>query len=205
MELSLLDFAHNTLLGDTEKGKPDDSLFQKKYTLKDTGIPPRVLTHWRKEQLFLQDTRPGEHYLLDRTDLAWFKQLKVLRQFGLSLPALKQLKAMICPSVSIADLMHTPHGKEIAKGAFGPENEVFIQAAIQRKNDVRTGFQLNYLCYYLHAYTAEKELELRIRHDGTYLPYSRLKDITLMRNSGYASWMDEPYILIPISALNEAV
>ena len=201
----MLEHVHTILLDELHADALDERLYTPQRPLRDTGIPGRMLTHWRQQALFLRTAAPGEHLLLDDTDMAWFRLLQTLRRFGMSIPALRQLKAVLAPSVSLQDVVATPHGLEIMKGAFGPAAETYIQAAQYQPQD-KAVFQLNYLRYYLHTHSQKgNQLVLCIRHDGTYMPFAAKQNAKLQALSGYSDWMDEPHIRVPVSVLIEAV
>lgn len=78
-----------------------EKLRERKYTVKDTGIPYRLINHWEASKLMpegvLLDDRQKESSwrTFSLTEIAWLKVISRLRDFGLSLKQISKVKGWI--------------------------------------------------------------------------------------------------------------
>ncbi len=78
-----------------------DSLRERKYTTKDTGIPYRVISHWELNKLMPEGVKIDDRQkdsswrTFSLTEMAWLKIIAHLRNFGYSLKKIGAVKARI--------------------------------------------------------------------------------------------------------------
>lgn len=89
-------------------------LWERKYSLDDVGISPKNVFDWSKQGLLLDPVKPKGRRKYSIVEFVWLKLIVGLREFGLSLDAIRNLRGTLLELISFP---------EYYQAILDPENE----------------------------------------------------------------------------------
>lgn len=91
----------------TATNKLIEFMGKKRYTLNDIGLKSKQAFDWTKAGLFLEERESKFRRKYNAIEYVWLKIIKELREFGLSINAIKNLKSFLLKEVDMKEIINS--------------------------------------------------------------------------------------------------
>lgn len=170
---------------------------ERQYKVADAGISHRVLTHWKKEGLFVPPNSPGTYLKLNAIELSWLSLLQQLRQFGIPIKTLKHLRNNLMPEVEASQVAAIPEFKQLFKGVFGGATSQ-ISTALEITGNIRLNF---FEQLYIMHHTHQDDLSLFISSEGHCVPFLPGLEKQLTSMEAFREVTEDHHLVIKMNRL----
>lgn len=90
-------------------------LWDRRYTLDTIGISAKIVFDWSKQGLLLDLVKPRGRRKYSIVEFVWFKLIIGLREFGMSLESIRNVRAMLLETIKVTDMMDAIMNEPIEK------------------------------------------------------------------------------------------
>jgi DNA-binding transcriptional MerR regulator len=159
-----------------------DAITKDHLSVRDTGIPYRVINHWDEKGLIrFRRSSAGGNRKFSFADFIWIRLIHELRSFGVKLPVIKKIAKDLYEPLPMKELfegiMETPDLlKQIEDGPDKQDFIAFLKSGGQKEGDP-SFFEFNYLQILIaEAIATRSPISLLIFKDGEWFPFNKEKE-----------------------------
>jgi DNA-binding transcriptional MerR regulator len=164
--------AHDAVVYELQQ-KLETELREPRFTIKDTEIRHRNITHWGNEGLLIGDFQKGKWRRFNYLEIIWLRMIAHLRSFEIPLELIRTLKHNLCEeNISIWDLYQEREVREVTQELAGnktiipPPSELAPQV-IQAMKSMKTS---NLFFIVSDAVLFRNHWMILLNHKGDFIP-----------------------------------
>lgn len=112
-------------------------IWDRRYTLDTIGISAKMVFDWSKQGLLLDLVKPKARRKYSIVEFVWFKLIVGLREFGMSLEAIRNVRSMLLLSFTFVDILESIEdgSDQSLVDYLGEEKFVLIRDYIQKMKE----------------------------------------------------------------------
>jgi len=147
-------------------------LIKKQYALSNIGLSDKVAFDWTRSGLYLEEKKTKRRRKYNAIEYVWLRLVKELREFGLPLEAIRNLKAFLLNKVDLKQTLVNLMSEEVDELK---EVQEYLKKAFNSREELENVFKTGdtnlldtVLCSIIHqAVILKSDIHLLIRKDGS--------------------------------------
>lgn len=184
----------------------DKTLSEPRFLISELEVTARDATYWDKQGILPEMKGTGARRKYDLVQSVWIKLIQQMRDFGVSIAVIKNLKdKLLQPAFSFSEMLKNPKGLEVLKTIAKTEGtekefEELLKSGELEKNLEEKQIDI-FSILVKRVVIFRKPLSLLVSVEGDYIPYSHELHSDLVKTDpGVTDVFTMPHFNLSLSA-----